>query len=160
MKKFVKYFNALCIVGLFLAPMCYAQTQSIAIAQLDSCMAAEPKPVLLLLSTDWCKYCQMQKSQLRKNKDFQHASDWFYYVPFDAESKENVSLRGQEYSFKPTGISTGMHELAVALNGSKQLSFPTWIILDKNYQLLFRHQGVLSNKQLSEVITIIKKPYD
>ncbi|NGM60592.1 thioredoxin family protein [Sphingobacterium sp. SGG-5] len=160
MKKFLKYFSTVFIMGLFLTPVSHAQTQTIAIAQLDSCMAAEPKPVLLLLSTDWCKYCQMQKNQIRKNKDFQHAGDQFYYVPFDAESKEKVSLRGQEYSFKPTGVSTGVHELALVLNGSKQLSFPTWVVLDKDYQLLFRHQGVLSNKQLSEVIKIIKKADD
>ena len=135
--------------GLFLAIICQAQTKAIGISELDSCMTVDSKPILVLLSTDWCKYCQMQKNQLLKNKDFQNAGDLFYYVLFDAESKEKVRLHGQDYSFKPTGVSTGVHELAIALNGSDKLAFPTWVLLDKNYQVLFRHQGVLAPKQLA-----------
>src|SRR5690606_6956548 len=106
-------------------------------------------------STDWCKYCQMQKNQLRKNKDFLAQDGLFYYIEFDAESKEKVTLRGKAYAFKPTGVSTGVHELAIAMNGSEQLAFPTWIVLDEEFQLLFRHAGVLSRQQLSDLFRTI-----
>ena len=156
-KKVYIYCKILGIVlGLFLAPVCQAQMQPITISQIDSCMAQEAKPILMLLSTDWCKYCQMQKNQLRKNKDFQKKADLFYYVEFDAESKNSVRFNGQDYLFKATGISTGIHELAVALNGGGHPGFPTWILLDGNYQVLFRYKGVLLPQQIQTLLESIE----
>src|SRR5690606_11770362 len=125
--------------------------------ELDSCMAVDSKPILVLLSTDWCKYCQMQKNQLLKNKDFQNAGNLFYYVLFDAESKEKVHLHGQNYSFRPTGVSTGVHELAIDLNGSEKLAFPTEVLLNKNYQVLFRNKSVLEPKQLAGLLRTMQE---
>lgn len=141
----------------FTAIFCQAQTRATDIAVVDSCMTANPKPILVLLSTDWCSYCQMQKSQLRKNTAFQMKSDVFYYIEFDAESKETIHWQGKDYAFKPTGVSTGVHELAIALNDHKKLAFPTWILLDKDYQLLFRHKGVLTPKQLTDLLQTMDK---
>ena len=158
MKKLLRHYNILwAILGLFLAPVCHAQTTPMPITQVDSCMVQEAKPILILLATDWCKYCQMQKSHLLKNKDFQTKVDLFYYVEFDAESKGKVRFHGQDYVFKATNTSSGVHELALALNGPGQLSFPTWILLDKEYQVLFRYQGVLSSRQLEKLLEAIEE---
>ena len=157
-KKIYKHYNIRCtILGLLLVSAGYAQTTPIPIGQVDCCMAQEAKPILILLSTDWCKYCRMQKNQLLKNKNFQAKMDQFYYVEFDAESKGKVRFHRQEYVFKPTALSSGTHELAVALNGPGQLSFPTWILLDKEYRVLFRYQGVLSSRQLEKLLEAIEE---
>lgn len=142
-------------IGLFLSVMCRAQLIPADIAKVDSLMAQEAKPILVLLSTDWCQYCQMQKNQIRKNKDFAAKANLFYYAEFDAESKENVLFQGKEYAFKPTGKNTGTHELARALNGPGTLAFPTWVLLDRNYQVLFRHGGVLTPDQLKELLEVV-----
>lgn len=143
--------------GLLFAIICQAQTKAIDISAVDSCMAKEAKPILILLSTDWCAYCQMQKNQLDKNKAFQAKSDLFYYVVFDAESKETIRWHGKDYAFKPTGVSTGLHELAIALNGSGNIAFPTWILLDKDYRRLFHHKGVLAPKQLEDLLQTVDR---
>jgi len=126
-------------------------------AKADSAMDREARPLLILVSTEWCRYCQMQKNQLRKNKDFQAKKNLFYFVEFDAESKEMIRFRGEEYRYRPTGASSGIHTLALALNGSEHIAFPTWVLLDRNYQVLFRYNGVLSPKQLKELLQDIDK---
>lgn len=132
-----------------------AQHQAVNITEVDSLMEQQAKPILFLLSTDWCTYCQMQQHQLQKNPDFAKHGDLFYFVIFDAESKADISFRGQPYSFRPTGKNTGTHELARALNGPGTLAFPTWVLLDQQYRVLFRHGGVLTAKQLKKLLDAI-----
>lgn len=129
-----------------------AQIKPLPIQRIDSMMAVTAKPVLILLSTEWCKYCQMQKSQIGNNKDFANKASQFYYVELDAEGKQPIYFNGHTYNAKSTDISKGIHELAVALNGSERMSFPTWVVLNKKYEVLFRYNGVLSAKQLEEVL--------
>lgn len=145
----------LILLLLFAGQHCFAQVKVMPVSKADSAMTRQAKPLLILLSTDWCKFCHMQKSQLRKNKEFIKKADSFYYVEFNAESKENIRFNGQDYHFRPSGASTGIHEFAEALNGSERVAYPTWVLLDKNYQVLFRYNGVLAPKQLNELLTAI-----
>ncbi|HRE51271.1 MAG TPA: thioredoxin family protein [Flavitalea sp.] len=152
-----KYRLFLLILILCGATYSSAQTDILLMAKADSAMDREARPLLILVSTEWCRYCQMQKNQLRKNKDFQAKKNLFYFVEFDAESKEMIRFRGEEYRYRPTGASSGIHTLALALNGSEHIAFPTWVLLDRNYQVLFRYNGVLSPKQLKELLQDIDK---
>jgi|GEM_PF-121197 len=144
----------LLIIALFaISSNCSAQVNSLPITKVDSAMGSMAKPVLILLSTEWCKYCHMQKNQLRRNKDFQSSADKFYYVEFNAESKEAITFHGQTYRFKAAGVSAGIHELAIALSGSESITFPTWVLLDKNFEVLFRYNGVLDTEQFKKLLT-------
>lgn len=142
---------------LFMGSFATVQTKPFAIQDIDSLMQEQPKPILILLSTDWCKYCQMQKKQLEKNKDFLKQSDDFYYVIFNAEQKEPIVFQSQLFSYRAIGQSSGIHELAIALNGSENIAFPTWILLDTNYEVLLRYGGVISPKQVKNLLNIIDK---
>lgn len=125
------------------------QTPPLDFRVLQDSMNVQPKPVLLLLSTDWCVYCKMQKFQIRRNKKFMKSSHYFYYAELNAESKEPLKFRGKIYRFLPNGTSSGVHELAVALgkhNGT--LAYPTWVVMDKDLNILYRHSGVLDKKDL------------
>jgi thioredoxin-related protein len=125
-----------------------AQPAALSIEKVDSLMQVSAKPVLIMLTTDWCKYCQLQKNQLRKNKEFQANTGNCYYVEFDAERKAPVTFHGHTYNYKATGVSTGIHELAIQLSGEKGAGYPAWILLNKDYQVLFRYNGVMSPEQL------------
>lgn len=142
------------ICTLFLSGSVTAQIYPLPVGKVDSTMVQDAKPLLILLSTDWCKYCQMQKNQLQKNTDFQNGADHFYYIEFDAESKENTTFHQQNFAFNPTFKT---HELAIALNGSHKMSYPTWVLLNTDYQVLFRHNGVLLPKQIQELLSVIEK---
>jgi len=129
------------------------QDRSLDFKCLQDSMRVQPKPVLLLLSTDWCVYCRMQKFQIQRNKKFQKNSVHFYYAELNAESKEPLKFKGRTYRFLPNSESSGVHELAVALgkhNGT--LAYPTWVVMDKNLNILYRHSGVL-NKQDLQLMT-------
>ncbi|ERJ58579.1 TlpA family protein disulfide reductase [Sphingobacterium paucimobilis] len=158
MEKYLSYTrNLLLLIGLFVTDNGLSQIKPVAIMSLDSVMIQAPKPVLILLSTDWCQYCQMQKQQVRKNKKFIEKGNLFHYIEFDAESKETIRFQGKDYVYKPTGANIGTHELAVTLNGPDRLAYPTWILLDKDYQVLFRHGGVLRPYQINELIDTLEK---
>lgn len=133
------------------------QVKPIDIHQLDSIMQVEPKPVLILLSTTWCQYCQMQKQQIRKNKTFKKNQSLFYYVEFDAESKESILFNGKAYNYQPRGANIGTHELSFALNGSDKLVYPTWVLLNEQYQPQFRNQGLLVPKQVGELLEALRE---
>jgi thioredoxin-related protein len=131
----------------------------IPIAALADSIKAQAKPVLILLTTDWCKYCKIQKVQLEKNHDFQAARNNFYFVEFNAETQDSILFNEKVYHYKSSGLSTGIHELAVELGNQKQgISYPLWIILDKDYQILLRRNGLLSGQQIQEIVKAISKP--
>lgn len=127
---------------------------------IDSSMKAAPRPILVQLSTDWCRYCRMQQYYLEKNKDFRALLPRFYYMELDAESREPIVFNGREYTYRPNGIKTGIHELAVALGGEEELSYPAWILLDKDYRVIFRYHGVLNEAQLEALMRMITQLAD
>lgn len=81
----------------------------------------------------------------------------FYYIEFNAEDKKDIQFRQQRFRYKAKGLNTGIHELAIALNGSEAVAFPTWVVLDKNYEVLFRYNGVLHQAELQEVLKALNK---
>lgn len=130
------------------------QVRTTPIGELADSLRLYPKPALILLSTDWCKFCQMQKAQLRKNRDFAKLLDSYYYVEFDAESTEDIQFNGQTYHHRNTGIKTGTHDLAVALGQTdKGLSYPTWVLMDAEFNIVFRYGGTLRPKELFAIMT-------
>lgn len=58
----------------------------------------------------------------------------FYMVKFNAESKDDVNVKGMTFSFVPSG-RRGYHELAVALTQGK-LSYPTVVFLDPELNMI------------------------
>ncbi len=148
----------LLLVLLLASFICNAQTRPVAIEKIDSLMMLQRKPVLVLLTAPWCKYCMLQKSLLSKNKFFTENAETFYYTELDAEgSKEPIKFNNKVYTYKNSGSANGVNDLAEVLNGSSALSYPTWIILTEDYKVLRRFNGVLNDKQLRTVIGSLQK---
>ncbi|MCU7693901.1 hypothetical protein ACFSPU_01145 [Haoranjiania flava] len=45
--------------------------------------------------------------------------------------------------------------LATALSWPEPIAFATWVLLDKDYQVLFHYNGVLTPAQLNKLMKII-----
>lgn len=134
-----------------------AQGRPLDFKHLQDSMTVQSKPVLLLLSTDWCVYCKMQKLQIRRNKNFQKSSNHFYYAELNGEAKEPLKFKGRTYRFLPNGESSGVHELAVALGKHKgTLAYPTWVVMDKDLNILYRHSGLLSKQDLQLLTDLLR----
>lgn len=83
-----------------------------------------PKPILIDVYTDWCKWCRvMEETTYQDPKMIQYVNANFYTVKLDAEQKKAIQFLGKEYKYVPTGRS-GIHEVVVALLGNRP-SYPS-----------------------------------
>lgn len=158
MVKYLSHIRSLLLISvLFVTGTSLSQIKPISIAEVDSLMMRQAKPILILLSTEWCQYCHMQKAQIQKNEILNQNASSFYYINFDAESKESITFQGGLYNYRPSGRNIGTHELALKLNGSGKLSFPTWVVLNTDYQTLFIHKGLLLAKEINRLVETLQK---
>jgi thioredoxin-related protein len=118
----------------------WAQGQH-AVKSLDEGFNANPKPIVLYFHTDWCSYCAIQSKQLKKDTSISKMlNNDFYFIDFNAESREQIIFNGSNYK----GAKNSTHELVQSFfPNSRQIAYPAWVILDKNYKLIFNHQGLL-----------------
>lgn len=145
--------NSWFVLGFLFSFVCgFSQIKKTEIRNLDSLMMEQKKPIFVLITANHCAYCQLQKKQLSKNSDFIKNQQKFYFVEFNSEDKIPVVFNKKNYVFKPSGLSSGVHQLATFLNASEILATPTWVLLDANYQVLFRYAGVLSKEQLRTIV--------
>jgi hypothetical protein len=56
----------------------------------------------------------MENSTLKKPV-IKELNENFYFISFDAETKQDITFNNHTFRFKPTGTNTGIHELATAL---------------------------------------------
>ncbi len=120
-------------------------------------MHLNPKPLIILISTEWCRYCHMQKKQLLRSNLPHLTNSQLYYIEFDAEQKHEVKFDNKLYQFKSSGLSTGIHELALALASTENgITYPTWVILDGNYKKLLTYSGVWTAKEINSVLEVFQ----
>ena len=124
---------------------------------LTDSLRKERRPVLVFIHTDWCTYCKMM--ELRTFSDASVASklqEKFYCVRLNAEETQSITFLQRTYKFKPTGVKTGVHELAQVLGTEKgKLSYPTTVFFDQNLQLQARMVGALEAKRLDKALDLL-----
>lgn len=109
----------------------------------------EPRKVVIDVYTDWCGWCKkMDKDTFTDPKVAALINKHYYAVKLDAEGREPITLNGHTYTFKPEYKS---HELAVALLQG-QMSYPTTVYLDENFNMLAPVPGYLDAKNFSKIL--------
>ncbi|WP_162056500.1 thioredoxin family protein [Pontibacter pamirensis] len=136
-----------------------AQPNSFAFGQLESLQKAERRPVVVFISTDWCRYCsRMKLSTFRDEQVVKLLNTSFYFVFLNAEEKNDISFHGHTFRYRPTGNGTGVHELAEQLGSvDGRLSYPTLSVLNAEMEIIYQHGGYLSAKELSTLLALVKK---
>ena len=144
----------LLILFLFAFQMAYSQLKTATFEQIDSLQNIQKKPIVIFIHTDWCKFCQqMERTTFKDEEVISQLNDHFYFVSFDAESRQKITFNSQEFRFKPSGNNTGVHELAVALGTmDKQIVYPMLCILNDKYEIVFQHNGFLNAKDFQFVL--------
>ncbi|SDM60635.1 Thioredoxin-related protein [Catalinimonas alkaloidigena] len=127
--------------------------ERLAFAQLDSAMQ-QPRPVVVLVTTSWCRYCAlMRQTTLRDPEVIWQLNQRFYFVELDAEQREPVHFKGTTYAFRPTGQDTGLHDLAATLaEVDGTVTYPTVVMLNPQYEIVFQHPGALTAAELLRVL--------
>lgn len=131
-----------------------AFSQQVTFSELDSLLITNPKPVLVFIHTDWCKYCLGMKQVTFSDEEVQILlKEEMYFVSLDAESEEDIVFRNHRFRFQPSGRGTGVHELAYSLgNQQGELSYPTTCILNADYEIDFQFGGFISARKMKRIL--------
>ncbi len=122
--------------------------------ELNKKMRAEPRPILIFIHTDWCKFCAMQDNNtFRQQEIVEHLNNKYYCLRLNGESEEDIVFLNRTYGFKASGANTGSHELAVFLgNENGELTYPTTVVLSKFFQPVYRTSGFIDKDVMMEMI--------
>ena len=133
----------------FIGFVANAQLPITSIQKIDQQMQLQPKYIVILLSTDWCTYCHVQKNKVNARVAVSN-NPTFYYVEIDAEKNQEILFNKQIYTFDSKSKT---HSLAQALqNYPKQMIYPYWIVLNEKYQIIYRYPGFLKPKQVESLL--------
>ena len=133
----------------------YSQVERVYMNSIDEKMKLSPKKVIILISTDWCSYCEVQKKIMKNGNVKVKENPPFYYVEFDAESKDNYLFNGQNYFYNP---KMKTHPLAIALNeGNKNMIYPLWVIINENYEIIYKKSAFLKPRSLQQLLDKIQE---
>jgi thioredoxin-related protein len=115
----------------------------------------KPKPILVFLYTDWCKICfGMKKTTFKNSKVIQLLNDSFYLIYLNGEEKNDILFLGKTFTYKPTGTTTGIHELANELGViKKKIAYPTTIILNTGFEIDAQLIGFYNSKKMIRMLT-------
>lgn len=99
------------------------------------------------------------KNSMLKNKEVAGVlKQNFYFIFLDAEEKRDIVFSGHRFKFKPTGIHTGIHELAEQLgtiNG--QITYPTLSFLNEKNEIIYQQDGFLKPDALAFLLKQVAK---
>lgn len=93
----------------------------------------------VLVSTDWCSHCQLQKRKMRKLY-----VEGIRFVELKAYTQE--SLNWKDLTYVPSPYSNNVHPVIERITNKSITSFPTWIILDEKMNLIQTIEGVIENE--------------
>lgn len=95
----------------------------------------------------------MKNTTLNNEKVVNLLNDEFYFIEMDAEQKTPIDFKGKSYQYKPTGNNTGMNELVEILGTvDGKISYPTLVILNEKYEIIFQYPGYLTSRELQTVL--------
>jgi thioredoxin-related protein len=135
-------------------PSGFAQPKTYTFEEAEKLSKENPKPFVVFIHTSWCKYCKMMENSTFKNPEIITLLNAdFYFISFDAESKENIHFNNHIFQFKPNGLNTGIHELAATLATiNSQVVYPTVTILASDFSIVFQKHSYLNDKQLLTIL--------
>lgn len=142
----------------FVIPSGFAQLRTYTFEEVEQLSKQNPKPIVVFIHTTWCNYCKLMENTTFKNKAvIDELNTNFYFVSFDAESKEPITYNNQTFYFKPNGTNTGIHELATALATiDHQVVYPTLSILGTDQSLIFQQHSVINTKAMLAILQKVK----
>jgi len=139
-----------------------AQLVNFKFEQIDSLQRIKYKPVLVFIHTNWCKYCKAMESVTFKNEEIiAQINKDYYCVLLNAETKNDIYFNNKLYHYQPTGVNTGINELAEYLASiNKEISYPTTCVLNFKNEIIFQQNGFLSIKAMKYLLELFKIKVD
>lgn len=141
------------------SPLLWAQVSTIRFSEVEHFQKKEKRIVMVLISAEWCKYCDAMKRAVLTDKRLDITLDRSFYTVFlNADHQEDIVFAGRKFTYKPSGVNTGVHELAAELGTiNKQLSFPSLCFLNEKNEIIYQHAGYLDPAGLSLVLKTLAR---
>jgi thioredoxin-related protein len=160
MKQFARFTGFILILFCGLSNV-NAQSFFVDANKIDSLQKTAPKPVIVFIHTNWCKYCQlMSRSTFSKPEVLQVISEKYYMVSINAEEKQDICFAGKKFGYVPNGNNTGINQLAIELgtiNG--ELSYPSLCFLNSKYEIIYQRNGYVASADLLKIINTLAMKY-
>lgn len=139
-----------------------AQNQPHQLELISEQRKTEPRNVVVFIHADWCKFCPAMKNYFSKDEKIKNLLDEnFYFADLNAEEKREIIFNDKKYSYQPTGINTGLHQLASSMGSvNGVVSYPTLIILNPKNEIIFEYSGFLNATELISILEKLKKKMD
>jgi thioredoxin-related protein len=156
MKAKNTFYNVLLFVSIILLPnILLSQIKTYQFEQIDSLQKIEKRNIAVFIHTDWCKYCQtMQNTTFKNDNVVKLLNQKFYFIDLNAEQKKDIVFNGRTFRFVPTGLNTGIHELAEQLaTVDNQVVYPTLCFLNSNNEIIFQHNQFINSKDILTILT-------
>lgn len=135
-----------------------AQLKTHTFEQAEKMSKTNPRPFVVFIHTDWCKFCKTMENTTFKNKYIVNKLNQdFYFISFNAEEKKDIIFKENTFRFKPKGNNSGIHELAEILadkNGN--VVYPTLTILNSDYSIMAQLQSYIGPKELLQILSKIE----
>jgi thioredoxin-related protein len=139
-----------CLFALVLFTTTQASSQEIQwMSWEDAAKAIEKKPKKIFVDvyTEWCGWCKrMDATTFKDAKVIAEINSNFYAVKLNAEQKESIFWKGEEFKWYPSGRD-GLNKLAHDLLDGN-LSYPTYVIMDEEYSRILISPGFMEPPML------------
>lgn len=101
----------------------------ISLDEVQQRMKTAPRKVYIDVYTPWCGWCKVMDQKTFTNPNvIKYINEHFYAVKFNAEQTDSVHFMGEHY-----GMNGRTNQFAVQLLRG-QLSYPTTVIMEENFQ--------------------------
>ena len=109
---------------------------------------------MVLVGTEWCKFCHAMKHSILRDKKLKvPLARNFYTVFLNAEEKNNIVFADRVFKYKPTGVNTGVHQLAEELATIQgQVSYPSLVFLNHKNEIIYQNAGYLDPAKLAVLL--------
>ncbi|HLO90259.1 MAG TPA: DUF255 domain-containing protein [Lentimicrobium sp.] len=112
----------------------------------------KPKKIFIDVYTDWCGWCKkMDKETFLSPAVVDYINKNYYAVKFNAEQKEPVTFKGQEFVNTDPSKPKAAHQLAIALL-KQELRYPSYVILDGESEWLYKVKGYKTAEDLMPIL--------
>ncbi|MEY3369188.1 MAG: hypothetical protein RI973_2343 [Bacteroidota bacterium] len=129
-----------------------ADIQWVTWEQLAEKSKKERRKVVVDVYTDWCGWCKrMDATTFSQPQIVRYVNEKYYAVKFNAEMKEDITFKGEEFRFVKNGMR-GYHELAAKIT-SGRLSYPTVVFLDENLEVIQAIPGYRDAREFEMIMT-------
>ena len=152
----MKFFLSLAFLSFYV--LSFGQLKEFKLAQYDSLQNIQPKSSIVLIHTEWCKYCkQLKNTTLQKPSVKNKINEFGYYFNLNGEDKSSITINNIEFNYKPTCNNTGTHELAEELGSiNGKLEYPTLVFLNEKHEIIHQVSGFITSEELIDILEKLK----